>query len=148
MSADGLTYTLTMRDGVKFGDGTPLTAKSYADQLNRLLTVGPDCPNGVAGALATPYVKSIAAPDDKTIVFTLKTPVAYFPQLLASSTYMPADPKSFPADKCMLVRQRPFTALAPGSSRNVRPRVMVLEPNPYYKGALKPQVDQIIVRFC
>src|ERR1700761_6930384 len=33
-SSDGLTYTVTLRPGIKFGDGTPLTAKLYADQFN------------------------------------------------------------------------------------------------------------------
>jgi len=147
ISADGLTYTLTLRDGIKFGDGTPLTTKDYAAQLNRLLTIGPDCPNGVAGALATPYVKSIEAPDDKTIVFTLKTPIAYFPQILASATYVPADPKSFPADKCLLIPKAPIYGVGPWfiSQFNVDEQI-VFEPNPYYNGTLKPQVKQIIVR--
>ena len=83
ISRDGLTYTFTLKDGIKFGDGTPLTATVYAAQLNRLLTIGPKCPNDVADSLAVPYVKSITAPDDKTIVFTLTTPIAFFPQILA-----------------------------------------------------------------
>ena len=48
ISADGLTYTFTLKDGIKFADGTPLDATSYAAQLNRLLTIGPTCPNDVA----------------------------------------------------------------------------------------------------
>ena len=85
ISADGLTYTFTLKDGIKFGDGTPLDATMYAAQLNRLLTIGPNCPNDVADTLAVPYVKSITAPDAKTIVFTLKVPVAYFIQILATA---------------------------------------------------------------
>jgi peptide/nickel transport system substrate-binding protein len=97
--------------------------------------------------LATPYVKSIAAPDDKTIVFTLKVPVAYFPQILASATYTPADPKAFPADKCVLIPKAPIYGVGPWfiSQFNVDEQI-VLEPNPYYNGTLKPQVKQIIIR--
>ncbi|HEY5119362.1 MAG TPA: ABC transporter substrate-binding protein, partial [Anaerolineales bacterium] len=29
ISSDGLTYTFTLKDGIKFGDGTPLTATVY-----------------------------------------------------------------------------------------------------------------------
>ena len=107
ISKDGLTYTYTLKDGIKFGDGTPLTATIYAAQLNRLLTIGPKCPNDVADTLAVPYVKSITAPDDKTIVFTLTTPIAFFPQILAGAPYVASDPATFKADACNLFPTAP-----------------------------------------
>ena len=97
VSDDGLTYTFTLRDGIKFGDGTDLTAQMYADSINRVLTIGPDCPNGVADALVTPYLASVEAPDAKTVVFHLKNPVAYFLQLVTTAPYRPADPNIFPS---------------------------------------------------
>lgn len=148
ISADGLTYTFTLKDGIKFGDGTDLTAQIYADSINRLLTVGPDCPNGVADALATPYLKSVEAPDAKTLVFHLKSPVAYFLQILASATYTPADPNIFPADKCELFPDAPVYGTGPWYVSQFTPaEQIVFEPNPYYTGDLKPQVKQIIVRY-
>jgi peptide/nickel transport system substrate-binding protein len=147
ISDDGLTYTLTLRDGIKFADGTDLTATMYAAQLNRLLTIGPDCPNGVAGALATPYVKSIEAPDDKTMVFTLNSAVAYFPQILASATYVVSDPKTFVAEECVLFPAAPIYGVGPWFiSQFTAGEQIVFEPNPHYTGDLKPQVEQIIVR--
>jgi peptide/nickel transport system substrate-binding protein len=147
VSEDGLTYTLTLRDGIKFGDGTDLTATMYAEELNRLLTIGPDCPNGVASALATPYLASITAPDDKTIVFTLKAPTGYFAQLLATAPYVPASPKLFPADQCVLFPPAPVFGVGPWIiTQYTQGEQWVLEPNPYYNGVLKPQVDQIIVK--
>ena len=148
ISADGLTYTFTLKDGIKFGDGTDLTAQIYADSINRLLTIGPDCPNGVADALATPYLASAEATDDKTLVFHLKTPVAYFLQILASATYTPADPNKFPADKCELFPDAPIYGTGPWFVSQFTPQEqIVFEPNPYYTGDLKPQVKQVIVRF-
>ncbi len=148
VSDDGLTYTLKLRDGIKFADGTELTATMYAEQLNRLLTIGPDCPNGVAGALATPYVKSIEAPDESTLVFTLKSPVAYFPQILASATYIPAHPDIFPEDECVLFPDAPVYGVGPWFiSEYTQGEQVVLEANPHYNGELKPQVDRIIVRY-
>jgi len=147
ISADGLTYTFTLRDGIKFGDGTDLTAQIYADSINRLLTVGPTCPNGVADALATPYLASVEAPDSKTIVFTLKAPVAYFLQILASATYTPANPNNFPADKCELFPAAPIYGTGPWFiSQYTQGEQIVLEPNPYYTGTLPAQVKRIIVR--
>jgi peptide/nickel transport system substrate-binding protein len=149
ISADGLTYTFTLRDGIKFGDGTDLTATLYAAQLNRLLTIGPGatCPNAVASALATPYVKSITAPDAKTMVFTLTSAIAYFPQILAGAPYVASDPKTFPADKCVLFPKAPVYGVGPWYIKQFTAgEQIVFEPNPYYTGDLKPQVSQIIVR--
>jgi len=147
ISADGLTYTFTLKDGIKFGDGTPLDATMYAAQLNRLLTIGPSCPNDVADTLAVPYIESITAPDAKTIVFTLKQPVAYFVQILATAPYTASDPKTFPADACVLFPTAPIYGVGPFFiSQYTKDEQIVLEPNPYYTGELKPQVDQIIVR--
>ena len=148
ISSDGLTYTFTLKDGIKFGDGTPLTATIYAAQLNRLLTIGPKCPNDVADTLAVPYVKSITAPDDKTIVFTLTTPIAFFPQILALAPYTASNPATFKADACNLFPTAPIYGVGAWYiSQFKADEQMVLEPNPYYTGDLKPQAKKIILRF-
>jgi peptide/nickel transport system substrate-binding protein len=115
ISEDGLVYTYTLKPDIKFADGTPLDATIYAAQLNRLLTIGPGatCPNGVAGALVTPYVESITAPDAQTIVFTLKNKLGYFVQLLTTAPYVVSDPKTFPADTCVLFPEAPIYCVGP-----------------------------------
>jgi len=148
VSEDGLTYTFTLKDGIKFGDGTPLTAKVYAAQLNRLLTIGPTCPNGVALALAVPFIKSIDAPDDKTIVFTLQSPIGYFRQILAGAPYVASNPNTFKADACNLTPATPIYGVGPWYISQYDPDTqIVLEPNPNYTGDLKPQVKKVIFRF-
>src|ERR1043166_3987008 len=37
VSKDGKTYTITVKSGYKFSDGTPVTAKNYAFAINRSL---------------------------------------------------------------------------------------------------------------
>ena len=148
ISDDGLTYTFTLKDGIKFGDGSDLTAEIYAQQLNRLLTIGPTCPNGVADALATPYVDSITAPDSKTIVFKLKAPIGYFVQILARPPYVASDPNTFKADACNLFPTAPIYGTGPYYISQFTPgEQAVFEPNQYYTGDLKPQVSRIIVRY-
>jgi peptide/nickel transport system substrate-binding protein len=148
ISEDGLTYTFTLRDGIMFGDGLELTATMYAEQLNRLLTIGPECPNGVASALAVPYVASIEAPDDQTIVFTLNAPYGFFSQILAGAPYVPAHPDIFTADECVLFPEAPVYGVGPWFiSQYTQAEQLVLEPNPNYNGDLPPQVDQIIIRY-
>lgn len=148
ISADGLTYTMTLKSGVKFADGTELTASMYAEQLNRLMTIGPSCPNDVADTLVIPYVTSITAPDDSTIVFKLSNKVAYFLQLLATAPYTPSDPAIFPLTECVLFPPAPVYGVGPWFiSQYTQNEQVVLEPNPYYNGDLVPQVDQIIIRY-
>jgi peptide/nickel transport system substrate-binding protein len=148
ISADGLTYTFTMQSGVKFADGLELTAPIFASQLNRLLTIGPSCPNDVADALAIPYVESITASDDVTLVFKLKSAIAYFPQLVATAPYTPAHPTTFPTTECVLFPAAPVYGVGPWFiSQFTQNEQVVLEPNPFYTGDLKPQVDQIIIRY-
>lgn len=72
ISSDGLTYTFTLHDGVKFSDGTPVTSADVVFSLNRHLAVGGPLP------LDAP-IASITATDAKTIVITLKE--AYTPLL-------------------------------------------------------------------
>jgi peptide/nickel transport system substrate-binding protein len=148
VSADGLTYTFTLKDGIKFGDGTALTATIYAAQLNRLLTIGPKCPNDVADSLAVPFIKSIAAPDAKTMVFTLIKPIGFFLQILAGAPFTAADPAIFKADACNLIPTAPVYGTGPWYISQYNPdEQMVFLPNPYYTGAYKPKVKEIIVRF-
>lgn len=148
VSSDGLTYTFTLRDGIKFGDGTALTAQIYATQLNRLLTIGPKCPNDVADTLAVPYLKSVVATDAKTMVFTLTTPIAYFRNILATSPFVVSDPKTFTSKECNLFPKAPIYGVGAWYiSQFNADEQMVLEPNPYYTGNYKPQVKKIILRF-
>ena len=51
LSSDGLTYTFTLRDGLKYSDGSPVTAKDFAYGFTRL------CDPNVAGEYAfTGYI--------------------------------------------------------------------------------------------
>lgn len=148
VSDGGLTYTFTMQSGVKFADGTELTAPMFAEQLNRLLTIGPTCPNDVADALAIPYVESITAPDATTLVFKLKSAMATFPMILATGPYTPAHPKTFPNTECVLFPTAPIYGVGPWYiSQFTQNEQVVLVPNTFYTGDLKPQVDQIIIRY-
>ncbi len=67
-SEDGLTWNFTIRQGVKFHDGTELTAEDVAWSMTRFLTLG----TGWAYVL-TPYVEKAEALDDYTLQFTLKS---------------------------------------------------------------------------
>lgn len=81
-SADptGAVWTASIRSGVRFHDGTPLTPKAVAASFNRML----DPKRGLAGAtIFRNAVASVSAVDDHTVRFQLRQPSASFPRLLA-----------------------------------------------------------------
>src|ERR1700688_3711496 len=75
----GRTYTFKIRDGVKFHDGSPLTAADVAASWNEIVFPR----EGVLSARTANYlmVDNIAAPDPSTVVFHLK---------FATSAFLPA----------------------------------------------------------
>jgi peptide/nickel transport system substrate-binding protein len=76
---DGKTWTFTIRDGVKWHDGSALTAADVAASWQEIVHPRP----GVASA-RQPYfimVDTVSAPDAKTVVFKLK---------FATSAFLPA----------------------------------------------------------
>jgi peptide/nickel transport system substrate-binding protein len=78
MSPDGLTYTFTLRDGVKFADGTPFDSAAAKASFQRRV----DMAAGPSYMLAD--VKDMQTPDPQTFVVTLTKPVAPFLDYLAS----------------------------------------------------------------
>jgi peptide/nickel transport system substrate-binding protein len=67
---DGKTWTFKIRDGVKWHDGSPLTAADVAASWQQIIHPGP----GVSSARESYFimVDSVAAPDPSTVVFHLK----------------------------------------------------------------------------
>ncbi|MFI6253387.1 ABC transporter substrate-binding protein [Streptomyces sp. NPDC051016] len=78
VSADGLTYTFVLRDGVTFHDGTPLTSEAVAAAVQRRAAV-----NG-GPAYMTADVTKVTTPDQHTAVLTLKSRNSAFLDYLAS----------------------------------------------------------------
>src|SRR5688500_5251512 len=91
VSRDGLTYTLKLRQAVKFHDGSPMTSRDVKASYDRI--VNP--PKGVTSYRKGSYraVEAVEAPDPSTIRFQLKWPQASFLTTLASpySWIMKAD---------------------------------------------------------
>ncbi|WP_309234555.1 ABC transporter substrate-binding protein [Nocardia sp. XZ_19_385] len=75
VSPDGLTYTFTLREDVKFTDGNPLTAAAVARNFTTMQDVA------YSGGFSSGPLSNLAgvsARDERTVVFTLKNPYAPF----------------------------------------------------------------------
>jgi ABC-type transport system substrate-binding protein len=93
-SPDGREYRFRLRTGVRFHDGTALTAGEVIRAWTTLLQEPPDSLthpwmlDPIEGALAfsigmAPVVTGLRAADDSTVVIRLEEPLAFFPTLLS-----------------------------------------------------------------
>lgn len=73
ISDDGLVYTFKLKENVKFSDGTPVTGEDWIFSLERARDNASSNSRSVAEPIA-----SVEAPDDTTLVITLKEPCASF----------------------------------------------------------------------
>lgn len=90
VSQDGLTYTIPLRQGVVFHDGTPFDAKAMAFTLERFIKNG-----GKPSFLLADVVASVKATSEYELTIQLKKPFAAFPALLAFSGVCPVSPKAY-----------------------------------------------------
>jgi peptide/nickel transport system substrate-binding protein/oligopeptide transport system substrate-binding protein len=102
-SADGLTWTFTLRPNLKFSDGTPLTSQDVVYSIDRALSPAVADQNGVTqtylglikdsserinGKISTLIDDSLIAPDPNTVEIKVSEKTAYF---LEALTYPTAD---------------------------------------------------------
>ena len=155
ISEDGLTYTIPIRQGVKFSNGRELVAEDVAYSLERVLTPdtlswGPTGLYAIAGAEdfyggEATSISGVNVIDDYTIEFTLTQPSYTFPSLLASSVYAIV-PKQEVIDAgadwgtAVLIGSGPFmlTEFSPGEQ-------VVYERNPYYYKEGLPYLDGVTI---
>lgn len=101
VSEDGLVYTFTLRDDIKWSDGKPVTAQDFVYSWQRV------CDPATASEysfLMAPYIvggedflngkgkaedMGVKAKDEKTLEVTLNFPCSYFLSLTTFYTYMP-----------------------------------------------------------
>ncbi len=91
-------YTCKLKAGQKFSNGDPLTAQDVVFSYQREVKIND--PNGAASLLAN--MKSVAAPDDMTVVFTLNNANDQtWPFILGTDAGPIVDSKVYPADKLL-----------------------------------------------
>ncbi|NMC02908.1 MAG: hypothetical protein GYA30_11115 [Chloroflexi bacterium] len=142
ISADGKTYTYTLRDNLMYADGTPVKAQDYVNSWNRLNTL-----EGQVSGLIQSYVESVEAPDDLTVVYHLKDSFGFFNVLSAAAPFIPANPNIFPSDAIL---QFPTTLDGIGPYQMVKyvpGEQMQLAANPNYFGEDKPLIHNVIIRY-
>lgn len=90
VSDDGLTYTIPLREGVTFHDGTPFTAEAMAFSIQRFMENG-----GRPAFLLADQIESVEATGENELTIRLKQEFAAFPSLLTFSGVTPVPPTSY-----------------------------------------------------
>ena len=164
-SEDGLSWTFTLRDGVRFENGRPITSRDVKYGIERsfasdVIVGGPtyvvDLFDDPGNQYAGPYqdeapdrlgLPSIETPDDRTIVFRLRAPQPDLPFVMAlpSSSPVPIEADSGAAYGSDPVSSGPYaiTSVDPATG-------ILLDRNPQWDpatdGVRTALPDQVIVR--
>lgn len=160
ISPDGLTYTFHLRPGLKWSDGSPLTANDFVYAAKRILTPATAAQyvnlytDYVVGAeeLYKDPAKAdglgIQATDDNTLTVTLKAPTPFFIDIVGMWAWDPVQEATIKAkgdkwtnDAASYVSNGPFKMdeIKLGES-------YVLAKNPNYWDAANVKLDKITFR--
>ena len=101
MSEDGLVWTFTLREGLKWSDGSALTAEDFVYSWKRVADPATAAPYGetvlgmvkgyAEAAEGNTDALDVKATDPRTFVVTLNAPCAYFDKLAAFATLSPVN---------------------------------------------------------
>jgi peptide/nickel transport system substrate-binding protein len=151
------TWTFKLKKGLKYEDGTPITAQDVKYNVER--SFSPDLPGGpdyaaryLAGAegyqgpAKGKHLDSVKTPDAHTIVFELRKPFAEFPYATVLPTFAPV-PKA--KDKGPQYDNRPFSSGPYKIESYARDKQLVLVRNPHWNPATdsvrKAYPDKVVV---
>ncbi len=136
----GKVWVLKLRKGLKFRDGTELTADVVKWSIERVARI-----EGDPAWFVLDFVDKVEAVDKYTVKIVLQQPVAFYKAVLAVPTYFPVSPKSYPADE--ISPDNTAGGIGPYYiERFVRDVELVLKANPNYYGE-KPRTETIIIKF-
>ena len=140
-----VTYTYTLKDGLKWSDGQALTAKDFEFAWKRAASEALGADYGYMFEVVKGYPNDLAveATDDKTLTVTLNNAVAYWNELLAFPTYFPVREdvvanENWATDPSTYVCNGPYTISSWEHSSNI-----VMDKNENYHDAANVSMKQI-----
>ncbi|GAB2616792.1 ABC transporter substrate-binding protein [Streptomyces capparidis] len=138
---DPKTFTCTLKDGLKFSDGSALDAEDVAFSIKRVVTIAD--PVGASSLFGS--MQSVEAKDPKTVVFNLKRPDATFPQVLTTGAAAIVPSDKYPADK---IKDGDSIGSGVYKIDKYKPKQLIsFVTNDQYKGARKANNKQFVLQF-
>lgn len=151
VSEDGLTYTVTLKDGIKWSDGQDLKAEDFVYAWKRAAAIGNAdayysqfITENIKGAVESGKIEDMTefgavAKDDKTIEITLKKRTPYFQALLTNTVFYPlrkdfveADGADYKSSKWSSNPEAPVLSAFKFSSINIKDEVVLAKNESYY----------------
>lgn len=130
---DNTVFTLTLREGIKFSDGTPLDAEAVKYSMDRYAQT----PTAPEVSLWNENVEAVTVKDPKTVEIILKGPFPTFGQMLSTGPGMIVAKSAGAGESFKPVGAGPFTV------ESIKPNEeTVLAGNPEYWGG-KPPLEKI-----
>jgi peptide/nickel transport system substrate-binding protein len=142
ISADGLTYTFYLREGVKFHDGAPLTAEDVVASFHHIIFP----PAGVISPRRGLFdaVKEVVATDPLTVEFRLTEPRGYLLRALAAGFNVIMRKQTLEENSYDLRRLAVYPGTGPFRHKSLEAGVVrKLERNPAYWNPALPYLDGI-----
>src|SRR5499433_3781757 len=142
ISQDGLTYTFSLREGVKFHDGAPLTAEDVVASFHHIISP----PAGVLSPRQGLFdaVKEVVATGPLTAEFRLKEPRGFLLRALAAGFNVIMRKQTLEEHNYDLRRVPVYPGTGPFRTKSVEPGVVRrLERNPDYWNPALPYLDGI-----
>jgi ABC-type transport system substrate-binding protein len=152
VSDHGLVYTVHLRKGLHWSDGTPITAEDFAASLERELSPAQKSPDGylwymLKGASdyeagKTKTLSGVRVLDPYTIQYTLTEPYPPFPYILGVPAGFPVDPAALGRVNTDPVTDGPYVLKSWNHATE-----MVLVANPRYDIGPKPRITTVRYEF-
>ena len=144
-SEDGSVWTFKIRQGVKFHDGTPMTARDVAASINALSDPknGSNALSTFDGVLSKGSAKAV---DDSTVRFELDAPNGNFPYLVSSDNY---NSIIVPKDVSPSKWEKTFPGTGPWKLERYTPNsgVSYVKNSDYWDKSRIPKLDRQQVKF-
>lgn len=157
-----VTYTYTLREGLKWSDGTSLTASDIVRSWKRAVSGGDDGGLGADYAYLFEAVNggydaeeeadgaslSVSATNDTTLVTTLATPISYWHELLAFPAFAPV-PSAAGNDGswCAYTKGSSIVTNGPMKIKAFNTTKLELVPNEYYHDTSIVKAEDVTFAF-
>ncbi|MFX0093938.1 MAG: ABC transporter substrate-binding protein, partial [Candidatus Hodarchaeota archaeon] len=142
ISADGITYNFSLKDGIKFSDGTDFNATAMKWILDRTMAI-----NGDPAWLIGDVIDTVTVVNETYLSIDLLTADNTFIPRLTYTTAWPMSPASLPVDSVAGDPTQPGAGLGAYKIKSWTKDVeLILEHNPYYFGPT-PVNTEVIIKF-
>ena len=137
---DGLVYVFTLREGLKWSDGSDFLASDIVKSWNRAADVDLGAAYGflfdVIDGYGTDSLNVVADDAARTLTVTLKAPCAYFLELCGFTTFCPVKVDVADAEGAWATKPETFIGTGPFRMTSYKvDDVITYEKNPYYWNA-------------